>query len=87
YEILADSTPYTVILSSWMGATLSPGDYVVLIIGFDAEGQATGEYSTAEITIPGTSKASSLNKSPRTLSARPEGLHISHKLPLVKRGR
>ena len=87
YEILADSTPYTVILSSWMGATLSPGDYVVLIIGLDAEGQATGEYSTAEITIPGTSKASTLSKSPRTQSARPEGLQISHKLPLVKRAR
>jgi hypothetical protein len=68
YEILVDSTPYTVILSSWIGASLDPGDYVVLIIGFDAEGQATGEYGTAEITIPGTSKASTLSKSPRTQS-------------------
>ena len=87
YEFLANTTPYTVILSSWMGATLSPGDYVVLIIGFDAEGQATGEYSTAEITIPGTSKASTLSKSPRTQSVRPEGLLTSHKLPLAKRAR
>ena len=87
YEILVDSTPYTVILSSWIGASLDPGDYVVLIIGFDAEGQATGEYGTAEITIPGTSKASTLSKSPRTQSARPEGLLTSHKLPLAKRAR
>ncbi|MBQ1866229.1 MAG: hypothetical protein II151_04820, partial [Bacteroidales bacterium] len=58
YEILADSTPYTVILSSWMGATLSPGDYVVLIVGLNAEGKATGEYGAIEITIPEASKAS-----------------------------
>ncbi len=87
YEYLVDSTPYTVILSSWMGATLNPGDYVVLIVGFNAEGKATGEYGAIEITIPEASKASSLNKSPRTLSARPEGLLTSHKLPLAKRAR
>ena len=88
YDYLANTTPYSTILSYWMeGYKFGPGDYVVLIVGFDAEGQATGEYGTAEITIPGTSKASTLSKSPRTQSVRPEGLLTSHKLPLAKRAR
>ena len=86
YGYLYNTSPYSTILSS-----LPEGDFCLFIVGFDSEGNLTGEYGTYYFSNPPTTTSeimnTTLSKSPRAHSARPEGLLTSHKLPLAKRGR
>jgi hypothetical protein len=85
YEELYNTSPYSTILPS---TSLPEGDFCLFIVGFDSEGNLTGEYGTYYFSNPPTTtseiKNTTLSKSPRTQSVRPEGLLTSHKLPLVK---
>jgi hypothetical protein len=85
YEELYNASPYSTILPS---TSLPEGDFCLFIVGFDSEGNLTGEYGTYYFSNPPTTtseiKNTTLSKSPRTQSVRPEGLLTSHKLPLVK---